>query len=72
MITSFLAAFLLMSPAAAAGNTVQAEPWEDPDDEVICRRRQVESANFGGRPRAIRVCKTREEWRNERPAPRRR
>ncbi len=70
MIASFLTALLLVSPAAAttAGNMVEAESWEDPDDEVICRRRMMEDARFAGRPRAVRVCKTREEWRNERPA----
>ncbi len=72
MLASFLATLLLMAPAASVGNSVQAEPVEDPDDELICRRRQVNSDNFGGRPRTVRVCKTREEWRNERTAPRRR
>jgi hypothetical protein len=72
MLASFLAGLLLLSPAASMENTVRAEPVEDPDDEVVCRRRQVASDNFGGRPRTMRVCKTREEWRNERPAPMRR
>jgi len=54
MLASFLAGLLLLSPAASMGNTVRAEPVEEPDDEVICRRRQVAGAHvFDQCPRHV-------------------
>ncbi len=66
-----LAALLLVAPAVPVENNdseSQIEAREDEQDEVICRRQLVESTRFGERLRSIRVCKTREEWRNGRGA----
>ncbi len=66
---ALLIALLLTNPGPAVEQAVasQTEIEEDEQDEVICRRQLVESSRIGERMRSVRVCKTREEWR-QRPA----
>ncbi|MBX3561144.1 MAG: hypothetical protein KF780_04955 [Sphingomonas sp.] len=60
-----IAVLMLASPAVPAEQAapVQTEIEEDEQDEVICRRQFVEATRIGERVRSVRVCKTREEWR---------
>lgn len=68
MLPLFIA-LLLANPGPNVEQAVasQTEIEEDEQDEVICRRQLVESSRIGERMRSVRVCKTREEWR-QRPA----
>lgn len=61
-----LAAHMLAAPALPVENTEtenRTAARGDERDEVICRRQLIESSRIGERMRSVRVCKTREEWR---------
>ena len=49
------------TPAEPADQPAQAVE-EEPDEELICRRRLIPSERVGERFRSQRVCKTRDEW----------
>lgn len=51
--------------AAAAEETAEARP-APVEDDVICRRKFSSGNKFGDRTASSKVCKTREEWENDR------
>lgn len=61
MIASVFALLLVATPAEPPANEREAQA-EDPQEELICRRRLVESGRVGERHRVVRTCKTRAEW----------
>lgn len=64
----FIALLLAAQPEPGAVETTQASMavTDEGDDELICRRRSVDSGRIGERNRTMRVCKTREEWEEDR------
>jgi hypothetical protein len=50
-------------PIEAAATAQEAAPVED---DVICRRKYSSDNKFGGRTKSEKVCKTREEWEQDR------
>jgi len=72
MIVSVLALLLVATPADPAMQEPQVEAAEDPQEELICRRRVVPSHRIGERNRSVRTCKTRAEWEEDRGGNRRR
>lgn len=71
MIVSVLALLLVATPAEPPAENPEAQA-EDPQEELICRRRVVPSHRIGERNRTVRTCKTRAEWEEDRSGNRRR
>lgn len=68
MSVSLLLALLVVTPSAPVESNTSSqaaveEEQGEGQDEVICRRQLIESTRIGERGRSVRVCKTREEWR---------
>ena len=61
MLVSVLALLLVATPADTPAENPEAQA-EDPQEELICRRRIEPSHRVGERNRTVRVCKTRAEW----------
>ena len=64
MIVSVLALMLVATPADPAPE--QRAEAEDPQEELVCRRRIIPAERIGQRHRSVRTCKTRAEWDEER------
>ena len=77
MISALLMGLTLM---AAQESSAETEPVSDAvaveaavqdasakvEDDVICRRKYDSGNKFGERNKSSKVCKTREEWENDR------